>query len=347
MTARPPFHIRKGSAQTTFVGGYTPKQIKKAYRVDKLKYSGMGQKIALIEAFGSPTIKKDLETFDKQFNLSSAQLNISYPEGTRFQNNPDWGVETSLDVEWAHALAPNAQILLVVAKSASTKDLLTAIKYAADTLGAQVVSMSWGTTEFSGQLHDDNYFSHNGTVYCASSGYSDNPMWPAASPKVIGVGGTTLTQSGTDWTEVAWSGSGGGISSYESEPGYQIKYGVTSADRGIPDVSFDADPNTGVAIYDSTPDQGTAGWFVVGGTSLGAPAWSALIALVDQARASSLTDGHEALYQLATGATYAQDFRDITSGSNGSYSAGPGYDFVTGLGSPLANNLVPGLRSMN
>jgi subtilase family serine protease len=122
---------------------------------------------------------------------------------------------------------------------------------------------------------------------------------------MISVGGTSLTRNGSTWDEVAWPGSGGGISSYETEPGYQIAYGITATGRGIPDVSFDADPCTVVAVYDSTPVQGSADWFVVGGTSLGAPAWSAIMVLADQGRPASLTDGHDALYQLASGAAYA------------------------------------------
>ena len=195
-----------------------------------------------------------------------------------------------------HALAPGVQILLVVAKSASIRDLLTAVKYATGTLDTQVVSMSWGTAEFAGESHDDSCFSHPGTVFVASSGDSDTPIWPAASRNVIGVGGTSLTHSGDTWSEVAWPESGGGVSPYEAEPDYQIAYGITAAGRGIPDVSFNVDPDTGVAVYDSTPVQGSAGWFVVDGTSLGARPWSALMAIADQGRASSLTDGHDALY---------------------------------------------------
>jgi subtilase family serine protease len=208
--------------------------------------------------------------FDGKFHLPPAYLRIYYPEGTDFQNHPYWAGETSLDVEWAHALAPEAQISLVVAKSALIRDLLTAVKYATGTLGAQVVSMSWAADEFSGETHGNSYFSHPGTIFVSSSGDSSTPPWPAASKNVIGVGGTSLTRNGDTWSEVAWPESGGGVSAYEAEPGYQITYGITATGRGIPDVSFDADPDTGVAVYDSTPVQGSAGWFVVGGNSLGA-----------------------------------------------------------------------------
>jgi subtilase family serine protease len=137
--------------------------------------------------------------------------------------------------------------------------------------------------EFSGESKYDSYLSHSGTVFVALSGDSGTPSWTKSSKRVIGVGGISLASNGNCLNETAWSLSGG-VSSYEAEPDYQAKYGITASRRGIPDVSFDANPDTGVAVYDTTATQGSTGWFEVGGTSLGAPCWSALMALADQVR---------------------------------------------------------------
>jgi subtilase family serine protease len=152
--------------------------------------------------------------------------------------------------------------------------------------------------------------------------------------------------------ESVWVDGGGGPSFFEPEPGYQSSYGITSTNgqRGTPDVAYNADPNTAVAVYDSFPFYalpGIPGWTAVGGTSAGAPQWSGLIALADQGRAPLSTQNLfvSPIYNAATGSTtYASNFRDITTGSNG-YAATKGYDLASGLGSPLANSLVPYLHS--
>ncbi len=344
-TAHPPIHVRDG-ATATYQTGYQPSQIRHAYGFDQLTATGQNRPIAIVDAYGSPTIQKDLATFNSQFGLPAANLTIAYPQGKPNKVDSGWALETSLDVEWAHALTPNAPILLVVAKTNSFNNLLAAVDYA-NTHGAAVVSMSWGGSEFSSEASYDYHFTHAGVVYTASAGDNGSGvLWPAASPNVVAVGGTSLPlDAGGNLTgpETAWSGSGGGISGYESEPGYQTSYGIVSNNRrGSPDISFDADPNTGVAVYDSTKYYGQVGWFVVGGTSFGSPSWAALVALADQGRTSSLTDGHAALYQMATGSSYSTDYRDVTGGSNGN-PARTGYDFVTGLGSPLAASLVQAL----
>jgi subtilase family serine protease len=263
-----------------------------------------------------------------------------------------WELEESLDVEWAHAMAPGASITLVEANSDDTNDLLAAVKYAA--AHANVVSMSWGGGEFSGETADDSYFDQAGVAFVASSGDSGAPAsWPAASPNALSVGGTALTVgTGNVWSnEAGWSGSGGGPSAYEAQPSYQK--GVvtqTGSARATPDVAYDASPSTGVAVYDSVPYNGqTLGWIEVGGTSAGAPQWSALLAIADQGRALS---GQEPLDstspQEVMSILYAKptDFHYITSGSstgNPNYSAGPGYNYVTGVGSPIANLVVGSL----
>ena len=231
---------------------------------------------------------------------------------------------------------------------------------AADLPGVSVVSMSWGSAESnlgsggsSFELGSDGVLTtpsgHQGVTFVAATGDSGSPGgYPADSPNVVAVGGTSLTLNWFDAYsgETAWSGSGGGTSQYEEEPAYQG--GVQSTGkRTIPDVSFDADPNTGVAVYDSYNNGSTTPWSQVGGTSLAAPCWAGLIAVANQGRVAqggTTLDGPSqtlpALYTLP-----ASDFHDITIGSNGGFSAGPGYDEVTGLGSPVANSLVPDLAA--
>jgi subtilase family serine protease len=320
---------------------YQPSQLEHAYGIDKLTQTGQNQKIAIIDAYGSSTIQKDLNSFDSKYNLSSANLQIYYPQGTPKTSDEGWAEETSLDVEWAHALAPKATIDLIVAKSTSTTDLLSAVDYASN-LGVQVVSMSWGNSEFSGETALDSHFQHSGTVYIAASG--DNgagAQWPASSPSVLAVGGTTLpldSQGNLKTSETGWSDSGGGISRYEAEPSYQKTLNISSNNhRAIPDVSFVADPNTGVEVdYNSS-------WYTVGGTSLATPCWAAFIALADQNSSTPLSNVQNQLYSLAK-TQYATNFRDITSGNNGGYSAKTGYDLVTGIGTPLENNLLSNLK---
>jgi subtilase family serine protease len=162
------------------------------------------------------------------------------------------------------------------------------------------------------------------------------------------VGGTHLpldSSGNLTGPETAWSSGGGGASLNEAEPGYQTSYGIHLSGRGTPDVSYDADPYTGFYVYDS---YASPGWMAIGGTSAGAPQWAGLIALANQNRTTPLSSNNlitSPVYAAATGVGYASHYRDITSGNTG-YSAGPGYDLATGLGSPLANNLVPYLASL-
>lgn len=340
--AQPPLHIR--FAATAGPIGYTPAQVRHAYGFDLLPDGGTGQKIAIVDAYGSPTIQNDLNTFCKQFGLPTTTVQIYYPQGKPAKADGGWALETSLDVEWAHAIAPKATILLVVAKTASLNNLLGAVDYAVN-LGAKQVSMSWGAAEFSGESSYDSHFNRAGVTFTASSG--DNGagvLWPAVSPYVVGVGGTTLKldSTGNVLSETGWSGSGGGTSAYVAEPAFQ-KAWQSSGKRMVPDVSYNADPATGFPVYDSTSYNGAKGWFQVGGTSAGAPQWAALVAVVNASRASALSSADTALYSFGSPANLNFYYRDVVSGSNGTYSDTVGYDEVTGLGSPLSNNLVPAL----
>jgi subtilase family serine protease len=266
-------------------------------------------------------------------------------------------VEISLDVEWAHAIGPKATIILVEAASNNLSDLLKGVDVAVRN-GATVVSMSWDTGEFSGERNSDNHFATNGVTFLAASGDAGTGVtYPAASPDVIGVGGTSLTldSNGNYLSETAWSGSGGGLSAYEHQPMYQAQLGIpddSGGVRGVPDVSYNANPGTGYAVYDSVAISGASGWFQIGGTSAATPQWAAAIAIANSTRVglrkANLSSADTALYFLAK-ANLNSDFHSIAQGENGACGAicdaSAGYDFVTGLGTPRVNVLVPALAS--
>ncbi len=363
--ARPPLHLNlnpKDAASN--YGPYSPVQIRHAYGVDLLTVTGTGQKIGIVDAYGDPSIQTDLDNFCSLYGIASTTVQIIYPQGQPSGRNSSWALETALDVEWTHAIAPGATIILSVAKSASLTDLLGAVT-AAVNAGAAVISMSWGTSEFAGANAYDTYFQAPGVTYVASSGDSGELAsayeveWPASSPYVISVGGTTLyldasgnriTPTGVPASETAWSGSGGGVSGVYSAPDFQSGWLSDSSwlpagfnSRTVPDVSFVADPNTGVAVVYG------AYLYAVGGTSAGAPQWAALIALANQGRSAGV-GGNTAIYSVAGNAPSLNSSRlfDIVSGSNDTTPdaddlADAGYDLVTGLGSPLAGELVPAL----
>jgi subtilase family serine protease len=316
------------------------------------KLCGHGQTIAIVDAYDDPNIANDLVTFDNQFGLPACTDTngclVKYAP-TGIITDSGWALEISLDVEWAHSIAPGAKIVLVESSDNSLGSLLSAVD-AAVGAGAQQVSNSWGGGEFSTESSYDYHYNSATASFFVSSGDSGHGViWPAASPYVISVGGTTLvTDSSGNWvSETAWSGSGGGNSRYEPKPSYQNNFN-TNIHRSVPDVSYNADPNTGVYVYDSVPINGNSGWWQVGGTSAGAPQWAGISAIANSqnAKLASKSFGTSiALYGAATGKAYLTNYHDITSGSNGNCgfvcNARPGYDKVTGVGSPRANNLIP------
>jgi hypothetical protein len=347
--------------------GFTPAQIRAAYGFDGITGDGAGQTIAIVDAYSSQNLTIDLDTFDKQFGLTSTGQSLYglYGSASNFLTqvnqyggnplprvNAGWALEESLDVEWAHAIAPGAKILLVEANSGSISNLLAAIDYARHQPGVSTVSMSWGTSEFSNETAYDNIFTtpagHNGVTFVAASGDDGGlfgPDWPATSMNVLSVGGTTLnTQTNGGYgSETGWLYSGGGVSAFEPEPAYQLSAQNTGA-RTTPDVAYNADPNTGFAVYDSTAYQGQSGWSQVGGTSAGAPQWASLVALANQSLAKGTLDGVSQtlpdLYYLASTPSASSFFHGVTTGNNLAFAATPGYNAVTGLGSPSASALV-------
>jgi hypothetical protein len=314
--------------------------IEQAYDLNNLVFAsdgkavsanGAGETIAIVDAFGDPNIASDLETFDANFGISNDNssgqfaLTVATPEGG-VETNAGWAGEESLDVEWAHAIAPGASILLVEAPSDTVASLTSAVVWARSQSGVVAISMSWGDSpEFSGETAYDTDFTtpsgHEGVTFLAASGDDGEPNYPSTSPNVLAVGGTTLNVNDAgDWlSESAWVDSGGGTSPYEG--------------TSKPDVAYDADPNTGVLTYDSIPYEGQSGWQVVGGTSAGTPQWSAIIAIADQGRAL------ESLGSL-NGPT--QTIPDLYALPSSDFNVVSG-DGLTGLGSPIGEKIISAL----
>jgi subtilase family serine protease len=349
------------------VPSLSPLDVQHAYGLDQVTLydgdgnpyvgDGSGQTIAIVDAYREPNIADDLANFDAYFGIPDPpSFTEVYATGTP-QGNSSWGLEIALDVEYAHAMAPGANIVLVEGRTSSLNDLLAAEDVARNYPGVATVSNSWGATDSGSDSFLDGYFTtpdgHNGVTFFAASGDTGGQhLYPAMSPNVVSVGGTTLFLAGGEYgRETGWSGSGGGTSAYESEPDYQ--WGVQgSGQRQGPDVAAVANPNTGVLVYDT---YGSYNGFVnVGGTSAATPMWAGLIAIADEGMnllgydtldgASQTLPG---LYGLAVNNNYpyydGADFNDIQTGNAGPNHSGLGYDNVTGLGTPIAYNLVPDL----
>ena len=352
-------------------GGLSPRQLRGAYGIDQIQFSGIvgdgtGQTIAIIDAGDNSSF---VSTSDPNYQYSALHIFNQYfglPDPPSFQKytqdgtpggtgvSQGWELEIALDIEWAHAMAPMANIILVEGDTASFVDLGTAVLTASTLLHASVVSMSYG-----GTLEGDGYGSYQsqldstylapalaanpGITFLASTG--DNGaatglLYPSSSPLVVAVGGTSLAVSGTTWNgETGWSGGGGGISTNYPAPSYQSPSVTGQTARTAPDISSDADPYTGVSVYD--PAMG--GWGVVGGTSLSSPTWAGMIAIANQGRqifgGSALSGPTETLPGLYSAIDYSRNYHDITAGNNG-YPAGVGYDLVTGIGSPVTPNIL-------
>jgi hypothetical protein len=322
--------------------GFTPSQVTGAYGLNGTTFTssagkpvaanGAGETIALIEMYHDPTIQSDLQTFDAKYGLPNTTITQINQAGN--QTNSGWASEEALDVEWAHATAPGASILVVEAAPSYSQtqellNLLNAVNTARNTPGVVAVSMSWGFSEMPNESSYDSYFTtpagHAGITFIASSGDSGGVEYPSASPNVLSVGGTTLnlTSTGSYGSETAWFEGGGGYSQFELEPGYQQGVQQTGA-RSTPDVAFDANPNTGVGVYATDPRTGVGSWQVVGGTSVGAPSWAGIIAIVDEGRnlagTGSLDGPTQTLPTLYT--SPSSDFHSVAAGSSSGFGGG-------------------------
>ncbi len=343
------------------LSGLMPAQLTAAYGLNAITFSGTtvkeagsGVTIALIEAYNDPTIASDLKVFDQTEGLTAPpNLTVESQSGTAVSatapTNSGWTEEESLDVEWAHAIAPGANILVVEANSQSIQDLMAAVNTARNTPGVVAVSMSWGFPETPNETSYDSNFTTpaghiggdglpGGVTFIASSGDNGSlagASYPAASPNVLSVGGTTLlvSSSGAYQSESAWIGSGGGYSKYEPEPSYQAKVQDTGS-RATPDVAFDGDPNTGVQVYvtETTRFGSQGSWMTIGGTSLGSAAWAGIIAIVDQGRALAdlgSLDGSTQTLPALYAAPPSSDFHTVAAAPS---SFGGGFGFGYGYG---------------
>jgi kumamolisin len=318
--------------------GETPATIRPVYG---LPSTGGSQTIAIVDAFHYPSAENDLNVFSQQFGLPACTVANGcfkqvFASGSQPRTNCGWAQEAALDIEWAHAMAPNAKIVLVESATSSFADLFLAVDIASKV--AQQVSMSWSGAEFSGESSYDGHFQKSGVVFFASSGDTGGVNgYPSVSPNVVSAGGTTINRdaSGNFSSETGWSGSGGGPSAYENKPSYQSGVaGTSSSKRSVPDFSFDADPYSGVSVYDSTRCQGVRGWMVFGGTSVSSPALAGIVNLAGHFATDSVSE----LSVIYANRTNTSEFRDVISGTAGSFTAAPGYDFVTGIGSPQGLN---------
>lgn len=359
---------------------YSPYQMRVAYDilpVLKAGITGKGTTIVIIDAFQSPTIRHDLAIFDQTFGLPNPTLNIIAPDGLTPFNPKDpnqigWSAEISLDVEWAHAIAPSATIDLVLAKTDMDADILSALQYAVDNDLGQVISQSYGEAEqcvdprimaaqhqaFQKAVNEGiTLFASSGDFgsaqhACTGTGFILAVSTPASDPLVTGVGGTYLnanTTTGQYYGEEAWNetdvvngASGGGYSVIYPRPGYQNGF-VHNPMRGVPDIAYDASVNGGVLAYWSEGSAGPA-FYIFGGTSAGSPQMAGELALVNQ-KFGRQGNINPILYQGFAKADYSEFFHDIKVGTNALVSTGipgytttPGWDPVTGLGSLILGN---------
>jgi subtilase family serine protease len=324
---------RAGNFAAAAPYGLSPATIKAVYGFSTDPAAGVGTTIAIVDAYDSPTAENDLNVFSAEYGLPACTTangcfsKVDQTGGSRYpRTDAGWALEISLDVQWAHAIAPGARILLVEAKTNSFANLLAAEDYAKT--HAQYVSNSWGASEFSSESAYDFHFAQAGVSFFVSSGDAGLPAdYPSSSPNVISVGGTTLhfDANGAFTGETGWSSGGGGCSVYETATAAQSSFGEylqanCGGQRATPDVSLDADPASGVSVYDSTRYQGQKGWWQVGGTSASAPMWAGRSAV------AGITVDSAAVYSSTI------TYRDITSGNNGA-SCLVGYDLCSGRGS--------------
>ena len=371
---------------------FTPAQIRSAYSLPALPATGTaptsaqaaamgaGQTIYIVDAQHDPNAAAELAAFNQQFGLpgctttviaanaslplaaaspSTCQFSVVYSttNATMTTTAPaydsGWATEIALDVQWAHATAPLARIILIEAPDASGNSLTAAVNLA-NAMGPGAVSMSFGSSEGSWTSAYESIFSVANMTYLAATGDSGVGVeWPSVSPHVLAVGGTSLTYSGSGTrTETAWSNTGGGVSAFVAAPSYQSNTvpGVGSQSyRTVADVSFNADPNTGQYLAVMSQGSTSVSWMSAGGTSLSTPQWAGIVAIANAQRAQAakgyLGQVQPMLYgQIATSASnYSSAFLDVTQGADGSCTtctAHTGYDDSTGLGTPNVSNIL-------
>jgi subtilase family serine protease len=372
---------------------YTPHALRVAYSLEALTeqgFTGKGQTVIDIVSYGSPTLQRDMDVFDRQFGLPPITIPVIAPLGTaRFNpNNTDmssWAAETELDVQIIHAIAPGAGIVVMTSPVDETEgtiglpEFLKLEQYAVSHHLGQIFSQSYAASEVTladsaGQqlvkTYTDFYqqiTTQQGITVLAGSGDNGATDWadigmtrfsttptvnfPADVPWVTAVGGTTLSHTSDSYSENAWSDSGGGTSAFFTKPDFQRAMpssiqSLLRGQRGLPDVAGDANPFTAMINYID------GRWTQIGGTSASTPFWAGIIAVANQMAGHPLGFINPGIYKLAASQTFQRDFRDITSGSNRvdrgnihlqGFQAQPGWDAVTGWGTPRASQFIPDL----
>ncbi|HEY2505791.1 MAG TPA: carboxypeptidase regulatory-like domain-containing protein [Streptosporangiaceae bacterium] len=323
-----------------------PTQIQQAYN---LPASGQGETVGIVDAYGDSNAESDLATFRSYYGLppcttaNGCFTKVAQDGSTNYPPDDDgWGLETSLDLDAISSACPNCHILLVEGNDNSLQNLGVAEDEAVS-LGAKFVSNSYGVEgEDPTETQYDAYYEHPGVAVDAATGDTGDVVnWPASNPDVAAIGGTTLTQDPSvprGWDESAWSEGGSGCSLYEPRPDYQDNITTDCPNnKATADISADADPNSGLATYDTL---GYGGWLQVGGTSLATPLVTAMYAL-----AGTPVPGTYPVTYPYTDPNQSNDLFDITTGDNGSCgnvlcTAGPGWDGPTGLGTPDGVNAL-------
>jgi kumamolisin len=311
--------------------------------------TGGSKVVAIVDAYHAPNAMTDLAAFSAQFGLpppTTANFEVVYAtaNGTQAVAPPPydsgWEVEQSLDVQWAHAMAPNAKIILVEAASNSLAALLGAERLAGNLVtaaGGGQVSNSWGATEFAQEASYDSYFLTTGVVYFASTGDSPGTEWPSVSANVVAVGGTSVSRNpitGALVGEAAWDSAGGGQSAYIARPLYQNSVSgiIGGTTRGVPDVAAVANPTTGVWVY----DRNQGGWIVVGGTSVASPVVAGITNNAGRFSSSSQVE----LTRIYADPSLSFDITRGICGPYAGYWAVVGWDFCTGVGSPMGKGVL-------
>ena len=357
-------------------GPYCPQGIQVGYSLTSLYGSGdngAGETVAIADEPGDPNMQSAINTYDAQYGLAPTTLSILFPDGTPSSWDPGWASETTMDVEAVHTVAPGAGIVLLYGSSPAD-DPLNLDDYVAANHLASIVSNSWGYGCASGPCSDTQLPSSEVsstdsrlavdsamglTILFASGDSGARPdgtnlgtEFPSSDPNVLAIGATNLNLAGCGTStcsgyssETGAVISGGGYSGYFAEPSWQKAAIGSTSGRAVPDISMMGyAPN--FWVYSTASDRcgvggDSAGWFPCAGTSLSTPLWAAIIAIILQVKGGpALGNFGPALWQLASSSSYAADFHDVTSGSNNGYSAGLGWDPVTGWGSPMASNLV-------
>lgn len=332
---------------TQMLSGFTPQTLRKAYSFDE-SFTGKGVRIAVIAALDNVAIEENMRIFCDSFNLPIPKMQIFYPDGRAETTSSEWLTESSLDTQWVHVFAPDAEILVVFSKNAEVESLLSAAKYASEELSCDVVSMSFGTEESGIDAGLSLFMERANCIFCASSGdVGGVTSFPSTSPFCVSVGGTNLSvaSDGNAIAETAWKNSGGGKSDIFDIPPYQGRffniYGMTDGKRGTPDVSMSANFSPGVPVYVSQ----LGGWTNVGGTSLACACFAGVCACIKE-RYPDIKTGTDVLsflYDKAGGDGYEfpqYNFNDITVGKSGNNYAEKGFDFATGLGSPVIRRIL-------